>query len=385
MIRPDYSGAGLVNLMASVIQARGGRAEYQELGLLPAPELGDARHVALLVIDGLGDDWLRRHSADGLLVRHRLGAMTTVFPATTASAITSYLTGDAPQQHGLTGWFMWLRELGCVMTVLPGTPRFGGVGYGKAGIDVDRLFGHRSAFTRVGGRSAVVSPRQIARSDYNLAHLGPAELRDFDGLKDLVRRTARVLRKARSPTYLYAYWPGLDSIGHEHGIESVAAIEHLAKIEEAIARLKDALAETDTALIIAADHGQIDTTPADLTDLGEHPVLSDCLRIPLCGEPRAAFCYVRPDRVSTFERYCVDVLGDCFELHHSQDLIDAGFYGLGQPHPRLAERVGDYTLLARGHHVIRDSMPFEQPSKQVGVHGGLTASEMQVPVCLLRC
>jgi predicted AlkP superfamily pyrophosphatase or phosphodiesterase len=75
--------------------------------------------------------------------------MTSVFPPTTATAITTYLTGDAPQQHALTGWHTWMRELGCVMTVLPGRPRYGGVGYRQAGIDAQRLFDHRILFDRM--------------------------------------------------------------------------------------------------------------------------------------------------------------------------------------------------------------------------------------------
>jgi hypothetical protein len=385
MNRPDYNGGGLVNMMASLIRARGGSAEHADLAALPASALAGARHIVLLVIDGLGDDWLRRHAPDGLLARHRVTAVTSVFPPTTASAITTYLTGDAPQQHGLTGWFMWLRELGCVMTVLPGTPRYGGVGYRQAGIDLNQLLGHRSVFARMASRSVAVSPRYIARSDFNLAHLGPARLRPYKGLKGLTRQIARAIRKARSPSYVYAYWPGLDSLGHARGIDSPESVAHLGALEQHIAMLTDALAGSDTALLISADHGQIDTAPGDLTDLADHPELADCLHIPLCGEPRAAFCYVRPDRVQAFEHYCTTVLGERFALYPSRELMEEGLFGPGPPHPRLAERIGDYTLLARGNNLIRDPLPFDKPFTQVGVHGGLSNAELRVPLCLLRC
>ena len=97
--------------MASIIQARGGRAEHPSLTLLPPRELARATNLVLLVIDGLGDDWLMRRSPDGLLSRHRLGSITSVFPSTTATAITTFLTGDAPLLHGLTGWYTWIGEL----------------------------------------------------------------------------------------------------------------------------------------------------------------------------------------------------------------------------------------------------------------------------------
>jgi hypothetical protein len=271
------------------------------------------------------------------------------------------------------------------MTVLPGTPRYGGLSYGKVGIDLAMLFQHRSVFARIASQSIAVSPRHIARSDYNLAHLGPAALRPFSGLAGLRRQIVRAVRRTRGPSYVYAYWPGLDTIGHHRGIESPAALAHLAALEEHIGALSAALAGTDTALVISADHGQIDTTPADVTDIGDHPELADCLRIPLCGEPRAAFCYVRPDRVDAFETYCAEVLGPRFALHHSAELMEQGLYGLGPPHPRLAERIGDYTLIARGSNVIRDRLLADKPFRQVGVHGGLSDAELRVPLCLLRC
>ena len=383
--RPDYHGGGIVNLMASLIRARGGSAEYADLELLPAQAIADARHIVLLVVDGLGADWLQRHEPGGLLSSHRVGAMTSVFPPTTATAITSYLTGDAPQQHALTGWHTWMRELGCVMTVLPGRPRYGGVGYRQAGIDAARLFGNRPVFDRMATRTVAVSPAHIAQSDFNRAHLGRAELRTFETLRAMFKQTARAIRKARQPSYLYLYWPGLDSIGHEQGIESQHALTHLRQIELGLEDFIGNVAGSDTLVLVSADHGQIDTTEADQVWVNDHSDLADCLTLPLCGEPRAAFCYVHPDRADRFETYCRDVLGERFTLHRSRDLLAAGLFGLGTPNPRLAERIGDYTLIARGNNVIRERLPFEEPFEQIGVHGGLSAAELMVPLCRVQC
>jgi hypothetical protein len=109
---PDYAGGGIVNLMQSVATACGStRARYPELAVLSAAQLARARHVVLLVIDGLGLRTLARHAASPHLQRHLLGSMTSVFPSTTASAITTLMTGLAPAQHGLTGWHMHMDEI----------------------------------------------------------------------------------------------------------------------------------------------------------------------------------------------------------------------------------------------------------------------------------
>jgi hypothetical protein len=351
--------------------------------LAPAA-LVSTTNLVLVVIDGLGDQWLARRSPFGLLSRHRLGAITSVFPSTTTTAITTYLTGDAPLRHGLTGWHTWMGELGCVMTVLPGTPRFGGVPYRAAGVDTARLFGRRSLFDRIATRSWVVTPERIARSDFNLAHLGTAQLVGYEGLQGLVGLTARLLRRHREPKYVYVYWPELDSIGHREGMESQAAVDHLGLLEAALEELLDRVAGTDTLVVVCADHGQVDAGEGDLIDLGDHPRLADCLALPLCGEGRAAFVYLKSGRESAFFDYCAGPLAELVEVRPSPLLRAAGLFGPGPAHPRFEERIGDYCLLPRGHRVIRQWLPFEERHELIGQHGGLTGSEMLVPLCLLR-
>jgi hypothetical protein len=382
--KPDYQGGSIVNLMASIIAARGGRSDYPELTLMPAREMARATNIMLLVIDGLGSDWLVEHSPQGILSRHRLGAITTVFPATTATAITSFLTGDGPLQHGLTGWYTWFSELACVMMVLPGIPRYGGVPYRKAGIDPVRLFGHRSVFDRIRTRGLVVSPNRIARSDFNLAHSGQAQILPYTDLPDLFRQTARALRRDRVPKYVYCYWPELDSIGHHQGMGSEAAVNHLRQIEQALTDFLVVAARTDTLVLVTADHGLVDTGPNDQIDLADHPDLADCLALPLCGEPRAAFCYLRAGRETRFLDYCRGPLGELVDVLPSRDLVAAGWFGLGQPHPRFTERIGDYCILPRGQGVIRQTLPFEDLKPLIGHHGGLSRTELLVPLCTFR-
>jgi hypothetical protein len=64
----------------------------------------------------------------------------------------------------------------------------------------------------------------------------------------------------------------------------------------------------------------------------------------------------------------------------SESLIEQGFFGRGEAHPELSSRVGDYTLLMKENYIIRHRLPFEQPYTQIGVHGGLSQAEMQVPL-----
>ena len=73
----------------------------------------------LLIVDGLGDGFLQRRGAGGELARRRRGAITSVFPPTTAAAITTSYTGCTPLEHGLTGWYTYFGAAGCVAAALP--------------------------------------------------------------------------------------------------------------------------------------------------------------------------------------------------------------------------------------------------------------------------
>ena len=95
-MRPDYSGGSLVNLIATVVGSRGGKAQHPPLRNLPAKEVGEARNIVLLIVDGLGDNYLRRRGAGSELARRRRASLTSVFPSTTASAITTSYTGRTP-------------------------------------------------------------------------------------------------------------------------------------------------------------------------------------------------------------------------------------------------------------------------------------------------
>ncbi len=384
---PDYHGGSIVNLMRSVegdLGASEPSSPYPPLKGLEAGELSRSRHLLLLVIDGLGYRYLL--SRDGgshlrALVRQRL---TSVFPSTTASAVTTFLTGTAPQQHAITGWFGWFGELGVVAATLPFRVRAGGASLGAAGVSPRSVFDQSPIFERIARRSHVVLPRKLVDSDYTCAHSGPAERHGYRSMPALFERLRTLLREARDPVFVYAYWPELDALAHAHGIGSGAVAEHFQALDAAFADLLQGLDGTGTTVIATADHGFIDTSPDTRLVLADHPVLAQTLRMPLCGEPRVAYCYVRPGGGRELERYAGQRLAEQAELYPSEELVERGFFGHGEPHPRLRERIGDYALVMKGRYVIRDVVPGERPPTHVGVHGGLSEDEMYVPLIVAQ-
>lgn len=377
---PDYEGNSLVNLMATLQRGLGGSAPaYRTLDLLDAGEMRARRRVLLWIIDGLGFNYLRAHPQAVHFNAHLRGSVTSVFPPTTATAVTTLLTGDAPQQHGLTGWYMYFRELDRILAVLPGKPRTGAAGPGAADIDIRALLGHTAFADRIAVEASSIAPAAIARSGFNLAHLGRATLTDYADLDGLLDTVTAALRQP-GPRYVHAYWPGLDGIGHREGIHSTAAVSHLLDLDRAFGQLLERLQGTGALVIVCADHGLVDTTPATRLCLDDHPALGELLALPLCGEPRAAYCYLHPGCEQAFDAYVASELAGVVRAFPAQQLLDEHWFGPGTAHPELARRIGDRVLLPVANYSLKDWLPQERRVEPVGVHGGLSSDELLVPL-----
>jgi hypothetical protein len=384
LVRPDYRGGGIVNLMASVIASRGGgRTGYAPLDGLDTGTLAEPNTLVLVVVDGLGHRHLTSAGGAPALQRCVRGRMTSVFPSTTAAAIPTFFTGLAPQQHGLTGWHMLFREIGTVAAVLPFRPRCGGRSLCDGGVTPQTLLGLAPLFDRLPDPSWVVAPERIVHTDFNVAASGSARRLGYRTLGELCER---VVEAAAAPErkFVYAYYPELDALAHVHGIGSAAVQAELMRIDAAFDSLLRALKGTATTVVLTADHGFVDTVPKTRVALQDHPDLAAMLTLPLCGEPRVAYCYVDPDRVADFEDYVATHLAEGFDLERGRDLIAREWYGLGTPHPRLAERIGHYVLVGRGSWTITDVALGEKPHVQVGVHGSASEDEMYVPLIVAR-
>ena len=379
---PDYRGGSLVNLMSSITAALGGNSPYAPLAALSPDSLAAARHIVLLVVDGLGFDYLLAH--DGALRRHLQGKLTSVFPSTTASAIPTFLTGLAPQQHGLTGWHMYFREIGAITAPLPFRVRTGRHGLRAAGVSPQDLFGLTPLFDRLSLPSHVVSPSHIVHSDFNVALSGRAQRHGYSTLSEMFGLVAGLMRSDAARSYIHAYWPQHDSLAHEYGVGSEAVAEAFRALDTGFAQLLESARGSGSVVIVTADHGFIDTTPADTLDLDDQPDLRATLLLPLCGEPRMAYAYLRSGREREFEEIVRNRFGDRIRLMKSEEVLSRGWFGPGPAHPALLDRIGDYVLIPRGRTILRDWLRGEARHTHIGVHGGLSAAEMTVPLVVAR-
>ena len=381
---PDYSGGGIANLMWSIAGAFGvPHAACPPLsGALPS--LNRHRQVLLIVVDGLGQRFLAQTAPGSVLNEHVARTLTSVFPSTTASAITTFLTGATPAEHGLIGWHLYFEEIDAIGAVLPFRLRGSDEALSRRGLQMQALAWRPTLFDRLPAQTHAVAPRRIVDSAFNVAHSGCAQRHGYASLAEFFAAIERCLRAPGERKFVYAYWPELDSIAHEYGVSSRQAAESLRRFDLGFARLLVTLRGCDVSVLVTGDHGLIDAPDEALVPLEKHPRLAAMLARPLSGERRVAYCHVKPEQRHAFEDYVGNELSSQVALHPASSVIAQGWFGPGTHHPRLASRIGDYVLLMQGRSTIKDWLPGEKRYWQIGVHGGLSADEMLVPLVVVE-
>lgn len=383
-VMPDYGSGGLYGLVRSIANYLDG-SPWSPAGLPLASTGADPRRtLAFVLIDGLGDNFLQRHGQTGFLAAHRSGRLTSVFPSTTASAVTTTLTGLSPAEHGLTGWFIRDDRFGGVLAPLPLTRRDGEAMSGL--LLLPRLFPYHSLFQHRKRASVFILPDYLAASPFSSRHGRGARIAPYDRLDGMVDAIASAVDTFRGVGgYVHAYYPVFDALSHTYGCQSDRVLRQFWRIDAAIANLHQRLHGSGCDLVVSADHGFIDSPPDQQLDLADYPALGALLESPLSGERRAAFTHVRAGAEASFAAAVQHSLKGCGVAVRSETLYGAGFFGPGRENRRLRERIGTHAILMEPGWTLGDHVEGEPTHKMIGFHGGLSADEMWVPLVIARC
>ena len=386
MIRPDYENGSIVNLVSSIISALGNSsATHNPLSLLDTNVISTKKNVVFIVLDGLGYNFIMEQGSS-FIKSNLVGNCTSVFPSTTATAITSFLTGMSPAQHAVTGWFVYLKELGTISAILPFKPRYGGEIFSKSDIFAKDIFKQSTIFEKFNRKSYTLSNDYIINSDYTKFYSKGSTSVAYkkESIENFVTNLRTLVQDIPEEKFIYAYWPTFDTLAHKNGIHSLNCKNHYQELSLALENFIYSISKTDSVVIVTADHGLIDSPKEALIDLDLHPELRDTLVMPLSGDPRAAYCYVKQGMTDIFENYVHEHLAEVCSLYKSTELVERNFFGLDEPNPKLWDRIGDYVLIPKENYVIKDKVLGESPHYYTGHHGGVSEDEMYVPVIVIE-
>ena len=390
---PDYDGGSLANVPATIGQLLGAAVG----GLPPLRDplwkpLAGARRVVLLLVDSLGwGIFQREQEAFGNLLTSAVqGKITSVFPSTTVAALSSLWTGYAPAQHGLVGLRMFFPEEAILGQMLKFSANFGGRPglLEEAGTDPERFLatpGVGQQLANQGMPTYTLKGSEILSSPLStMLDRGVARKTGILSSADLFVQLRQLLEEtAGQPAYIHAYWPKVDTICHVHGPAHPSVGAELRALtsqlqEELLDRLSSA-ARKDTVLFITGDHGQIET-PAEMAfNLDEHPHFKELLLMRPAGEARTPYLYLRQGCVETAQAYLEEHWSEAMVAMRPAQALTSGLLG-PRPHaPEVARRLGDLLLTMRKGHTFLTGRESAMARHMRGRHGGMTATEMEMP------
>lgn len=363
---PPVRPRSLTGVLPDSLAAIGGVANPSGL---PAVD-----HVVVVVVDGLGSRLLAARSGYARFLRSAPDrTISTVFPTTTAAALTSLTTGADPGQHGLVGYRMLDARHDRLVNGLTGW---------DAGMDPETWQRCRTVFEQAGEADVAafaVGPATFVGSGFTRATLRGATYEPADSLRARFERADALTRSnGRSLTYLYV--PELDKISHQHGWESDRWTAALEELDGEMRRFVAAVGRR-VGVLLTADHGSLDVPHTSQVLFDQAPELVEGVRH-VGGEPRCLHLYLEPGATASDRLALADVWrdseGERAWVFSRDEAVDGGLFG--EVHDDVLPRIGDVIVAARKRIAYYDSRPTDQAARRmIGQHGSLTDEERTVP------
>ncbi len=357
---PDYAGPNVRGIIPALL---GPAAWLEGLPIWFPDAARHAEQIVLLILDGLGWEQLEAHqSLMPALTSLTGGAVTTVAPSTTATALSSIATGLTPAEHGLLGYRILLG--GEILNVLRWTSPAG---------DRRRAFPPRdiqpfAAF--LGHEVPVVSPAELQGSAFSEAHLRGSRPVGWRAASAIPVEVGRLL--AAGERFVYAYYGGIDKTAHERGFGDFYDAE-LRAADRLVADVLDQL-PPGSVLVVTADHGQVDVGPRIVDP--DPDLLA--MVVQQSGEGRFRWWHAASGAAAELLAGSTERYRDVAWIVSREQTIDEGWFGSAVSRP-MAGRLGDVALAAHepvSFHDPADTGPFHLICR----HGSLTSAEMLVPL-----
>ena len=343
--------------------------------------IGAHDHYVFVLADGFGRALLQTAPQGGFFRSAEAIPIRSVFPSTTAVALTSLASGAWPAEHALTGWWTHFADRGRVVAPLPFVERGSGNGPDTLGFGLDDVMCVSPAagrFTRTFGH---LVPKKVQGGAFSVWQAGDTAAA-YQTLWGGRRVVQRFQRRAAGPSYLYWYVPDIDSNSHEHGVRSKHVARAIARLDKALLRLRRRL-PASARIVVTADHGLIDI-PAErqLLMYDDDPLMAH-LQVGPTGEATTPVFHTKRGHEAAFlSAFAAHRAGGYFRLFRPQTLARFGLYGPDPLSRAAARNLGDFVGLAAETVTLEYVPPGGEPHHFVGWHGGLRPEEMEVNVYL---
>ncbi|MEM7821469.1 MAG: alkaline phosphatase family protein [Candidatus Aenigmatarchaeota archaeon] len=366
-------------------------------------EIENSSKIVLLLIDGLSyNDWIKNYEKftffNLLTKKGAVAPITSVFPSTTASALTTINTGLTPQEHALFEWVMYFKEIDMVINTLPFTPidKKGQDKLLEIGVSPKILYKGNTIYQTLkknGIKSFSFINESYAYSAYSkLMHKGSTII-PFINSSDLVVRLRKFIEEEDG--YFHVYFDVIDAIEHKYGPKTeelraeLSVLSFLLKNE--LLKKIDRKVASETLFLIVSDHGQINISPKETIYLNKYKKLIKSFQsdkknrpIPPIGSPRDVFLHIKQNCLEEIHAFVSEKLKEIAKVVKTRDAIKVGMFGIGKPVKIFYERVGDLLILPYKNHTVWYQHVKGKKTELLGHHGGLSNDEILVPFAISK-
>lgn len=358
----------LTDVVPESIAALSGRSSW----------LSPVSSAIVIVIDGLGKVNLSARSGHARFLASRLGkrdSARTVFPSTTATALTSLLTGRPAGEHGIVGYSVRIPGTDLTPNQLKGWETHG----------LDPLTWQRSrplleSEADAGRPCYVVSKGLYAGTGFTHALQRGAQFVAAGSIDERLSRAAD-LADAHEGSLIYVYAPELDTLGHAHGWESDRWTAGLEQVDAAVADF-DRRLRPGVGALLTADHGMVDVTADRHVLLRDGDTLLDGVRV-IGGEPRMLHLYADDGAAPAVLTRWRERESSRSWVISRDEAVAAGLFG-PIVDADVLPRIGDVLVAARSPIAYYDDRLADKKSQRmIGQHGSLTDQERIVPLARL--
>ena len=372
---PAYGDRSIAEVLSSAAASLGVPGFQNRLNL-PA-----AKHVCVVLADGLGRQLLKQKSAHTPFLRSVLQAgqgavpvwLDSAFPSTTAASLASFGTGLPAGQHGMVGYDVLDPDQGRVVNMLSNW---------DDGVDPQLWQPLPTVFERAAGH---VDVSTVALPRFRDSAMTRAALRGgrfVAGTTSHARTAAAAEAMAGADSSLmYFYVHELDKAGHRYGCQSPQWEHQLEELDATVRRL-DATLPAGTTVLVTADHGMLDVPESQRIDFSAEPALIAGVRH-TAGEPRMLHLYLEDATDDAGRLRLLEAwrgrFGDRIWAFTREDAVAAGLFG--EVRGPVGPRIGDVMIAARDALAFYDTRRVPARALEVvGQHGSLTKAEREVPL-----
>ncbi len=379
IIFPNYEHS-ILNLINTILKHYKVETKYKTLPDLEKILEKNYKNIVLIILDGMGEHILKSITPNEFFIKNRIDILTSVCPSTTTAAITTYYSGKPPIETGWIAMSQYFKEYGRAIEMLRKTDSYTGEKINTSRMDVFELVNYVKIYEQIENLQPEIKAYEInptfceARSKRNV------KADNIDMLCDSIK----TICNNNDKNFILAYSEQPDALLHKYGCESSEVKEFITQTEKKIEKMCNELKESNTLVIVSADHGHKDIKKIyNILDLKE---VQDCIIMPPSLESRMVTFWVKEDKKEKFEKFFKESMKDEFILFTKEEFLEKNLLGYGKKHPKIDDFIGNYIAVAIGDAIIKlETNISKEKSNKKSTHCGFTPNEMEVPLIVIDC